>query len=58
MLESIALYLSLFMAIFLFAYAFWEGMKIANSEEKVYGGTFILTVTFAFIFSGLTYTFS
>jgi hypothetical protein len=45
------------MAVFLFAYAYAEGIKIANSDEEVYGGTFILSVTAAFIFSGLTYVF-
>lgn len=55
MLISVALYVSLFMAIFLFAYAFWEGIRIADSEEKVNGGTFILTLSSAFIFSGMTY---
>lgn len=57
MLETVALYLSVIMAIFLFAYAYAEGIKIANSEEEVYGGTFILSVTSGFIFSGLTYVF-
>ncbi|MDZ5471996.1 hypothetical protein SM124_09580 [Bacillus sp. 31A1R] len=58
MLESVALYLSLVMAIYLFAFSFWEGIKIANSDEKVFGGTFIISITSAFIFSGLTYAFN
>jgi hypothetical protein len=57
MLQSIALYLSLFMAILLFAYAYVEGLRIADSNEKVYGGTFIFTVVFGFIFSRLSYVF-
>ncbi|WP_428911230.1 hypothetical protein [Niallia sp. Krafla_26] len=55
MLQTIALYLSLIMAVFLFLYAFFEGIKIADSEEKVRGGTFILSVVSAFIFSGFTF---
>ncbi|KAF0815852.1 hypothetical protein KIS4809_5339 [Bacillus sp. ZZV12-4809] len=45
------------MAVFLFAYAYAEGIKIADSDEKVHGGTFIFSVTAAFIFSALTYVF-
>lgn len=55
MLESVALYLSFIMAIYLFIYSYIEGLKIANSEERVRGGTFIFTITLAFIFSGFTY---
>lgn len=42
------------MAIYLFIYAYIEGIKMANSEEKIYGGTFIFSVVGAFVFSGLT----
>ncbi|MGG0889699.1 hypothetical protein ACUXCC_003494 [Cytobacillus horneckiae] len=56
-LETAALYLSVIMAIFLFSYSYVEGIKIANSEGKVYGGTFIFTVTAGFIFSRLSYIF-
>ncbi|KML35978.1 hypothetical protein ABE67_02185 [Cytobacillus firmus] len=56
-LETAALYLSVIMAVFLFAYAYAEGIKIADSDEEVYGGTFIFSVTAAFIFSALTYVF-
>ncbi len=45
------------MAVFLFSYSYIEGIKIANSEEKVYGGTFILSVTAAFVFAGFTHVF-
>ncbi len=57
MLQTIALYLSLIMAVYLFLYAFFEGIKIADTdnEEKVYGGTFILSVISAFIFSAFTF---
>ncbi|UAC47655.1 hypothetical protein K6959_13580 [Bacillus aquiflavi] len=55
--HTLALYLSLFMAIFLFSFAYIEGIKIANTEGKVYGGTFIFTVMMAFVFSNLAYTF-
>lgn len=54
-LEDVALYVAFFMAIYLFAFSFIEGIKIANSEEKVKGATFIFSCTSAFIFSGLTY---
>ncbi|UII55323.1 hypothetical protein LS684_17050 [Cytobacillus spongiae] len=57
MLEPIALYISLVMAIFLFAYAYYEGIQIANTEGKVRGGTFVFTTTFAFVFSSFTYIF-
>ncbi|QED50195.1 hypothetical protein FSZ17_18475 [Cytobacillus dafuensis] len=57
LLETAALYLSVFMAVYLFSYAYVEGIKIANSEGKIYGGTFIFSVTSGFIFSGLTYVF-
>ncbi len=50
----IALYLSLIMALYLFVFSYIEGIKIANAEEKVHGGTFIFSVVGAFIFSGLT----
>lgn len=45
------------MALFLFSFAYVEGIRIANSPGKVYGGTFIFTVTAAFIFSRLSYLF-
>lgn len=57
MLETVALYLSFFMALFLFTYSYIEGINIANSEGKVYGGTFIFSVTGGFLFSGFTYLF-
>lgn len=57
MLESLALYLSFFMAIYLFIFSFIEGIKIANSTGQVRGETFIFSTTLAFIFSGLTYIF-
>lgn len=57
MLQSIALYVSLIMAVYLFGYAYIEGLKIANTEDKAYGGTFIFSVVSAFIFSRFTYIF-
>lgn len=54
MLQSVAIYLSLIMAIYLFVYSYIEGIRIANSDEKIHGGTFILSVVGAFVFSGLT----
>lgn len=57
MLQTIALYLSLIMAVYLFLYAFFEGIKIADTDtdEKVYGGTFILSIISAFVFSTFTF---
>lgn len=55
MLETLPLYLSLIMAIYLFIISFIEGIRISNSEGKVSGGTFIFSFTMAFIFSGFTY---
>jgi hypothetical protein len=57
MLETIALYLSLIMAVYLFLYSFIEGIKMSDSEKEVSGGTFIFSMTMAFVFSGLTYLF-
>lgn len=57
MLESFALYLSFIMAIYLFTFSYLEGIKIANSEGKVRGGTFLFTFTLALIFSSFTYLF-
>lgn len=54
-LVSVAFYLSFIMAIYLFIFSFVEGIKMANSNEKVRGGTFIFTLTCAFVFSGFTY---
>jgi len=58
MLESIAFYLSLFMTLFLFVRGYIEAILIANSSEKVYGGTLIFCVVFALIFSKATFVFS
>jgi len=56
-LQKVGLYVSFFMAIFLFLYAYIEALRISNAEDKVYGGTFIFSIVMAFIFSGFTYTF-
>lgn len=58
MLESISFYLSLLMTLFLFVRGYIEAMLIANSQDKVYGGTLIFCVIFALIFSKLTFIFS
>ncbi len=55
MLQTVALYLSLIMAVYLFLYAFFEGIKIADTDGKVHGGTFILSVISACIFSAFTF---
>lgn len=55
MIETVPLYLSLIMAIYLFIISYIEGIKISNSEGKVSGGTFIFSFTMAFVFSGFTY---
>ncbi len=57
MIEAFALYLSFLMAVFLFAFSYIEGIKLMNSEGKVSGGTFIFSVTSAFLFSAFTYNF-
>jgi hypothetical protein len=46
------------MAVYLFIVCFVEGIKIANSEEKVPAFTFLFSFTMAFIFSGFTYVLS
>ena len=56
-LELIALYLSYLMAVFLFSYAYVEGLKIAEADGKAYGGTFIICIVSALVFSRLTYVF-
>ncbi len=57
MLQTFALYLSFIMTLFLFSYAYIEGLKIANTEGKVRGETFIFSVTAALIFSSFTFAF-
>ncbi len=57
MLETIAFYFSIIMAVFLISMAYIEALKIGDSEDKVHGGTFIFCVVFALIFSKFTYTF-
>jgi hypothetical protein len=56
-LETVALYLSFIMAVYLFTFSYIEGIRIANSDEKVHGATFIVTFTLAVVFSGFTYIF-
>lgn len=55
MLQILALYLSLIMAIYLFIYSFIEGIRISEAEGKVSGGTFIFSTSMAFLFSSFTY---
>lgn len=57
MLQTFALYLSIIMAVFLYSYAYIEGLKIANTEGKVRGGTFIFSVISALVFSSFTFIF-
>lgn len=57
MLETSAFYLSLIMALFLYIRGYVEAIHIANSKEKVYGGTLIFCVVFALVFSKLTFVF-
>jgi hypothetical protein len=56
-MEILALYLSVGMAVFLFAFSYAEAIRIANSKGKVYGGTFIFSATAGLIFSRLSYFF-
>lgn len=57
MLETFAFYLSFIMTVFLISQAYIEALKIADSEDKVHGGTFIYCAVFALIFSKFTFTF-
>ncbi|MBS4200117.1 hypothetical protein KHA93_10775 [Bacillus sp. FJAT-49732] len=57
MLTKIALIIALCMTVYLFSYSYIEALRISNSEERVYGGTFIFSSIMAFVFSGLTYLF-
>ncbi|MBS4208574.1 hypothetical protein [Bacillus sp. FJAT-50079] len=57
MLTTIAFYVALIMAVYLFSYSYIEGIRISNTEGQVYGGTFIFSSIMAFVFSGLTYLF-
>ncbi|WP_176215115.1 hypothetical protein [Cytobacillus gottheilii] len=56
-MENLALYLSVAMAVFLFAVSYMEAIRISNSKGKVYGGTFIFTTMAGLIFSRLSYLF-
>ena len=58
MIESIAFYLSFFMAIYLFVRAYIEALTISEASGKVYGGTLIFCVVFGLIFSKFTFAFS
>lgn len=58
MIESIAFYLSFFMAIYLFARAYIEAITISEASGKVYGGTLIFCIVFGLIFSKFTFAFS
>lgn len=57
LITKAALFLSFFMAIYLFSYSYIEALRISESDEKVYGGTFIFSSAMAFVFSGFTYLF-
>ncbi|MFC3886751.1 hypothetical protein ACFOU2_25910 [Bacillus songklensis] len=50
-ITKFAMLLSLCMAILLIYSAYWEGIRIANENEKVNGLPFILMSTLGFIFS-------
>lgn len=57
-LQTVALYLSLIMTLFLLSYAYFEGIKISDTEGEVHGGTYIFSVVSAFIFSKFTFVFT
>ncbi|MBM7586296.1 hypothetical protein JOC86_002838 [Bacillus pakistanensis] len=58
MLVDFALIISILMALYLFSYAYIEGIRISESDQKVDGGiTFIFSIMMAFVFSGFTYLF-
>ncbi|MEW9109258.1 hypothetical protein ACQCT6_19970 [Cytobacillus gottheilii] len=56
-MENLALYLSVGMAVFLFAVSYMEAIRISNSKGKVYGGTFIFSTMAGLVFSRLSYLF-
>ncbi|MCH1627802.1 hypothetical protein [Fredinandcohnia quinoae] len=51
-LKAVAMFISLSMCIFLFAYVYIEGLRISISEkrEKVEAGTFLTSLLMAFVF--------
>ncbi|MCP3740689.1 hypothetical protein [Rossellomorea sp. BNER] len=58
MLVNFALIISILMALYLFSYAYIEGIRISDADQKVDGGiTFIFSIMMAFSFSGITYLF-
>ncbi|NMD72825.1 hypothetical protein HHO41_21625 [Bacillus sp. DNRA2] len=58
MLETVAFYLSLVMAILLFLRGYIEAINISNAEgSKVNGGTLIFCAIFALFFSKMTFIF-
>lgn len=57
MLTNIAFTITIIMTLYLFSYSYIEALRISNTEEKVYGGTFIFSSSMAFVFSGLCYLF-
>ncbi|PLS14620.1 hypothetical protein CVD28_27320 [Bacillus sp. M6-12] len=55
----VGLAVSFIMSLYLFSVAFLEAINISNNEEgKVRGGTLIMSLTLAFVFSGFTYLFN
>ncbi|RFU70772.1 hypothetical protein D0469_04785 [Peribacillus saganii] len=58
-LSYLGLVVSFIMSLYLFIVAFIEALNISNNEEgKVRGGTLIMSLTLAFVFSGFTYIFN
>ncbi len=52
-IKAIAMFLSLGMCLFLISYSYMEGIRICNSEEKVYAGTFIFSAIMGLVFAFL-----
>jgi hypothetical protein len=49
-IKAFAMFLSLVMCIFLFAYSYMEGIRISNEEGKVRATTFLFSLVTACIF--------
>jgi hypothetical protein len=47
----LAMFISLCMAVFLIYSAYWEGIRIANQNEKVNGFPFLIMSILGFIFA-------
>ncbi|MBT2646298.1 hypothetical protein J7E52_06060 [Bacillus sp. ISL-34] len=56
-LPLIGLLISYSMALFLFSTAYYEAIKFSREKGKVNGTTFLFSLTFAMVFTRITYLF-